>query len=106
MACLPAYEQRAGRREAHTRWQHPVGFRAENLHLAIYENCDLRVSGSEIDTYDHITHRFHFLLQGWLWVCALPSLVPGDELLPSTHAPPGPLRAQFLRLVELSRVQL
>ena len=50
MARLAAYEQRTGWGEAHTRWQHPVGFRAENLHLAIYESCDLRVGGSQIDT--------------------------------------------------------
>src|SRR5271165_520253 len=41
MARLPAYKQCADRGEAHTRWQHPVGFRAENLHLAIQESGDL-----------------------------------------------------------------
>src|SRR5207302_5383415 len=102
MARLPAHEQRAGRREAHTRWQHLVGLRAKNLYLVIDESCDLRVGGSEIDTYDHITHLFHFLLWRLLWVCALPSLVPGDELPPSTHSPPGTLRAPFLRLLDRS----
>ena len=63
MARLPAHEQRAGRREAHTRWQHPVGLRAKNFDLAIDESGDLRIGGSEIDTRDHITHFFHFLLR-------------------------------------------
>src|SRR3989440_4899175 len=35
MARLPAHEQRAGRREAHTRWQHLVGLRAKNLTLSL-----------------------------------------------------------------------
>ena len=63
MARLPAHEQRAGRGEAHTRWQHPVGLRAKNFDLAIDESGDLRIGGSEIDTRDHITHFFHFLLR-------------------------------------------